>query len=199
MTASRLRGLAAATAVAAAGALATWSGHIGAGTWWRGVAAVLVAVVAFFLLGLAGAVALEAETDDAGGASVVPSIGLVVVTVWLTATADEARAGEWRPAVVAERTCSRPKEECEPQYRVTDLSTETDLGWMACGKTWYHPGEQTRVRVDPAGRHSPNLEPCAHTSRGWTIALRVVQGVWVAVILGTAVAGLLRRDEENER
>jgi hypothetical protein len=191
-----LRALAAAASVAAAFGMATWAGHIGASSFGRGLLAVLVGIAAFLILTfLVPLIALEDDGGDVGCALTLPTMALIVATVWLTAIDIEVRHGQWQDVVVQEETCQSTDSGCSWTYRVSDARTERDLGWIGCNDDSLNPGDATRVHVDPAGKHRPALEPCAHTAHGWTIGLRVVQGLWVLVLLGVFVGALLWLDD----
>jgi hypothetical protein len=191
-----LRGLAAAASAAAAFGLATWAGHIGAASTGRGFLALGVAFLAVLVLSLTLPAFALGEVEDSGCALIVPAMFLVGATAWLTAVDLEVHTGQWRPVVVQDKRCYTTEGGCTWQFRVSDARTERDLGWLTCNDARLDAGDATRVHADPAGRHRPALEPCAHTTPGWTTGLHVVQGVWAAVLAGafaTAIRWLGRR------
>ncbi|WP_426512183.1 hypothetical protein ACPPVO_17085 [Dactylosporangium sp. McL0621] len=187
-----LRGLAAAAVVAGAAGLCIWAGHIGSTGWWRGIATLAVGLVAWVVVSFVPALVALDGGEEAGCALAVPALALVWALIWLTTVDVEIHSEQWQAVAVMDKDCQSSDSGCAWRYRVSDLRTERDLGWIYCDDKGLDPGDHTRVRADPSGRHRPSLEPCAHTSHGWTIALRVVQGLWVVAMLaafGMAVFG----------
>ncbi|WP_432993342.1 hypothetical protein [Dactylosporangium sp. CA-233914] len=179
-----VRAVLTAAAVGVCGLLAVWAGHIGAAGFWR--AALMAGVAMFACVALAVVVPLIGFDDgEAGCGLLFPAFILVAATTWLTTVDIEVRSGQWRDVVVMDNKCVANDSGCSWQFRVSDARTEQDLGWIGCdAEPWPGRGDRTRVRTDPAGAHKPSLEACAHTSHGWTIALRCVYGVWLLIMIG---------------
>ncbi|WP_433061246.1 hypothetical protein [Dactylosporangium sp. CS-033363] len=185
-----LRGLGGAAAALAAGGIAVWAGHIGSAGWWRWLVVLFLGVVAWIVATfLVPLIALEAG-EEVGSILLLPVAALVVATIWFTAIDIEVRTGQWQAAVVTGKECQSTDSGCAWVYRVSDRRTEQDLGWIGCNENVLALGDQTRVHSDAAGRHRPNLEPCAHTSHAWTVALWVVEGLWILMAVG-ALAGAI--------
>ncbi|MEU7873627.1 hypothetical protein [Dactylosporangium sp. NPDC049140] len=187
-----LRGLLAAAVVAGTGGLCVWAGHVGSTGWWRGIATLAIGAVAILVLTFVVPVIALEDSADAGCAIAFPAVVLVAALVWLTGIDIEVHSGQWQAVVVMDKDCQSSDSGCAWRYRVSDLKTERDLGWIYCDDDRLNPGDHTRVHAEPSGRYRGNLEPCAHTSHGWTNALRVVQGLWGLAMLaafGLAVFG----------
>jgi hypothetical protein len=186
-----LRALWAAAAVAAAAVLSSWAGHLGTATWWRLALELGLGVTACVL----ATVVMGAAVPDTDGwvawLALWPAVILVAATVTLTAVDIEVRTGRWEAVVVQDAKCVSTEGGCAWSYRVSDARTERDLGWIPCDDDTLRPGATTRVRADPAGRHQPDLEPCAYTSPAWTVGLRIVDVLWGLAVVGV-FAGALR-------
>ncbi|MER7277931.1 hypothetical protein ABT369_26160 [Dactylosporangium sp. NPDC000244] len=188
-----LRGLLAAAVVAGAGGLCFWAGHIGASSWWRGAATVVIGLVAWLILTFVVGVIVTGD-GEAGCVMYFPALLLVGALIWLVAIDIEVRTGQWQAVTVMDTRCVSTDNGCAWQYRVSDDKTERDLGWIPCGDRGLGPGDHTRLHVDPAGKHRSSLEPCAFTSPGWTTGLRVVEGLWVLTMVAAFGAAVFAED-----
>jgi hypothetical protein len=184
-----LRGLLAAAVVAGAAGLCIWAGHIGSNGGWRIAATLTLGAVAWLVASWVAPSVATGYGEEVGWLVALPAMVLVGALIWLTAIDVEVKSGQWQAVVVMDKDCESSDDGCAWRYRVSDLRTERDLGWIYCDDDGLETGEHTRVHADPSGHHRASLEPCAYTSHGWTVGLRVVQGLWVLSMLAALAVG----------
>jgi hypothetical protein len=176
----------AAAAVLVAAGLAVAAGHLGTTVWWRALGMGVLGFAAWAVLCFAPA-GIGFDDADSGCALLWPAAVLVGCTIWFTVADIEVHRGQWVAVTVQDSRCVETDNGCAWQFRVSEVSTERDFGWLGCDDAGLRPGDETRVRTDPRGRHRPSLEACAFTSPRWTTALHVALGVYGLVAIGVFI------------